>query len=163
PRGFDKDGHLQTFAFRTLPGALLRAFKDEDLLDISGSLERGKLGSTLVISVDLAEGKSPEKALEQLLDQIVSIWMPPNTNTYAGPFETRLRLGIGRTIVREALASESLLDRNVQRAQTAHFTGDPSYLTRQMKSLGDMGAGDLSKFTFDWLSRTRARAVYVQP
>jgi zinc protease len=167
PRGFDKDGHLQTFAFRTLPGALLRAFKDEDLLDISGSLERGKLGSTLVISVDLAEGKSPEKALEQLLDQIIRLWMPSNHNfadpSWAGPADLQLRLGMGRTIVREALASESLLDRDVQRAQTAHFTGDPSYLTRQMKSLGTMAAGDLSRFAFEWLSRSRARAVYVQP
>ena len=48
PRGFDKDGHLQTFAFRLVARALLHAFKDEQLLDIGGSLERGKLGGHLV-------------------------------------------------------------------------------------------------------------------
>lgn len=169
PRGFDKDSHLQSFAFRALPGALSGAFKDDEILDIGGSLDRGKLGSTLVLDVVLAEGKSPERAMEQVLDQMIWLWMGPNPDTYnrdpgyMGPFERRLQIGTGQTIISEALASESLVQRNVQRAQMAHFTGDVSYLSREMVSLGTMGAGNLSHFAYEWLSRGRARAVFVQP
>jgi predicted Zn-dependent peptidase len=169
PRGMDdKDAHLQTFAFRALPGAIGAAFKDEQILDIGGSLQRGKLGSTLVLEVLLAEGKDPERAMGQVLDKVISLWFDRrhllnDDPSYAGPYELRLRVGIGQSITSEALASESLVDRSVQRIQMAHFTGDISYMSREMQSLGKMGAGDVSSFAWDWLARSRARAVYVQP
>jgi len=169
PRGLDdKDAHLQTFAARALPGAVAGAFRDEQILDIGGSLQRGKLGSTLVLDVVLAEGKDPARAMEQVLDKLIELWFTRNAARFAdpssvGPFERRLQVGMGQTITSEALASESLLERNIQRVQTAHLTGDISYIGREMQSLAKMGAGDLSAFAFEWLARTRARAVFVQP
>src|SRR5262249_48177188 len=154
--------HLQTFTFRSLPQAVARAFKDERILDFDGSVEKGKLGTTLVLNVTLAEGKDPERAMEQVLDTVIRLWFTSNARrmavpSTAGPFDMLLRVGMGWTITSEALASESILERNLQRAQMAHYTGDISYISRQMQTLGKMGAGDMSAFAYEWLARNRAR------
>src|SRR5262249_28164675 len=77
----------------------------------------------------------------------------------------RLRLGRleRHAMVSLAEESESLLDRTVKRAQLTHLTGNPTILASELRGMTQLGEGAISSFAHRWLTRDRARAVYVEP
>lgn len=66
-------------------------------------------------------------------------------------------------LVDDLVETESVLARAQDRATLAHFTGDSSAWGKDMKDLGELGASKWQVFTLQWLSRDRARAVFVEP
>ncbi len=66
-------------------------------------------------------------------------------------------------IVANAAETESVLSRAVDRATLTHYTGDSSTWDKDMTALTDIGPSTWENFTLKWLSRDRARAVFVEP
>ncbi len=66
-------------------------------------------------------------------------------------------------LVDDVLETESVLARAQNRAALAHFTGDSSAWDKDMTALGELGPSKWQNFTLQWLSRDRARVVFVEP
>jgi zinc protease len=66
-------------------------------------------------------------------------------------------------VVGEVVETESVLARAEDRATLAHWTGDSSAWDKDLSALTDLGASKWEAFTLEWLSRNRARAVFVEP
>lgn len=73
---------------------------------------------------------------------------------------TRLQM---TAVVGEVVETESVLRRAVDRAVLAHWTGDSSAWDKDMTALTDLGASKWQAFSTEWLSRARARVVFVEP
>jgi zinc protease len=66
-------------------------------------------------------------------------------------------------VVGEVVETESVVARAEDRAVLAHFTGDSSAWDKDMSALTDLGTSKWQAFSSEWLSRSRARAVFVEP
>lgn len=66
-------------------------------------------------------------------------------------------------LVDDVLETESVLARAQDRATLSHFTGDSSAWDKDMTALGELGPSKWQNFTLKWLSRDRARVVFVEP
>lgn len=167
PQGFGKDGYLEQFAAIVLGAASEFAFKDDDILDMQTSLDRERFGSTLVLTVTLASGKSPEGAMERVLDEVYKTWAQPedrlDSAAVARAHQFRLNHLERFAAVNLARTAESLIDRSLSRARFTHLTGDPVYLRSELAAITALGAGEISSFAHRWFGRSRARAVYVDP
>ena len=84
----------------------------------------------------------------------------PGTST---PDEVHVARFQMTALVDDVLETESLLTRAQDRATLAHFTGDSSAWDKDMTALGELGPSKWQNFTLQWLSRDRARAVFVEP
>ena len=170
PRGFDKSGPLQLAVYRALSGPLGGVFRDEDVIGLQASLERGKSGSVLVLTCLLAQGRNPEKVLERTLDQLFKLWTAAGDTTLSRRQRaeavvrgTWLQQGKALSIVETAARFESVVDRAIAMAQSAHLTGDPLGPVRDIDLTVDVPISEISGFVASWLTRDRARAVFVEP
>jgi hypothetical protein len=66
-------------------------------------------------------------------------------------------------VVDDATEAESVLERAMDRATLAHYTGDSSSWDKDMIAMTDIGPSRWQNFTLQWLSRDRARVVFVVP
>jgi zinc protease len=66
-------------------------------------------------------------------------------------------------VVGDVTETESVLARAVDRATLVHYTGDKSDWDKDMTAMTEIGPSAWQDFTLKWLSRDRARAVFVQP
>jgi zinc protease len=66
-------------------------------------------------------------------------------------------------VVDDVTETESVLARAVDRATLAHYTGDSSAWDKDMTAMTDIGPSKWQDFTLQWLSRNRARVVFVEP
>jgi zinc protease len=66
-------------------------------------------------------------------------------------------------VVDQVVETESVLGRAEDRAMLSHWTGDSSAWEKDMTALTDLGASKWQAFTLQWLSRDRARVVFVEP
>jgi zinc protease len=73
---------------------------------------------------------------------------------------TRLQM---TAVVGELVETESVVQRAVDRAVLAHWTGDSEAWDKDMTALTDLGASKWQAFSLEWLTRARARVVFVEP
>ncbi len=66
-------------------------------------------------------------------------------------------------VVDDVVETESVLGRAVDRAILAHYTGDSSAWDKDMTAITELGPSKWQNFTLKWLSRDRARTVFVVP
>lgn len=164
PAGYGAQGYLERFTRSVLTTASFGAATlGSDIEALGTSLNEGRYGNTLICEVVLKEGQDPEKSLERILDQTVKIWLP---GTSVREIESANR-GFANlqkaAIVRVALRTESILARAEEKAVLIHWTGDPLAWGKDMRAMFELNAGKLESFAYDWLSRDRARAIFVQP
>ncbi len=220
PRGYAADGVLERGIRSALEAVPIWATSNSDIQSIRTTLVGGRDNSTLICAVTLKEGRSPEKSLERVLDQLHRFSDPAATTgprtaedtanrlnstnasgsrTLAAPssymaapgvsmqdqtntggdsaLSTQLRgrpdapvpsdVQVARfqmtAIVADAAETESVLSRAVDRATLTHYTGDASTWDKDMTALTALGPSTWENFTLKWLSRDRARAVFVEP
>jgi zinc protease len=166
PRGFGAAGNMQQLLEDLV--AFVAPPYDEDVIGIGTYLQQGKLGSTLILTLVLAEGKNPERTTELVLDQIAYLWRAEtgsNNRALRKVFAEEHLLTQWRTFstVEQALQFESLVDRNVRRAEFAHLLGDPDLFGRQRQDIVDVTWSQMAHFAERWVNRSRARAVFVEP
>jgi zinc protease len=85
---------------------------------------------------------------------------PPDAVTPADVQVARFQM---TAVANEAEETESVLARAVDRATLAHYTGDSSAWEKDMTAITEIGPSKWQNFTLKWLSRDRARAVFVVP
>ena len=164
PRGFDADGYLQLYVQQLLDGqAIFATLSDVDIVGLDSDLEQGKVGSTLVVTVALRDGLHPERSAEKVLDQLVGLWMPGGSEYDVRASEVAFNRMRAQTLVEIAASAESVVTRSTARALASHYLGDPQYLGRQLPAIGQLTAPRLSRFAYEWLTRDRARVVFVEP
>ncbi len=66
-------------------------------------------------------------------------------------------------LVQDVVETESVLARAKDRATLAHWTGDASGWSKDMTALTEVGPSTWQDFTLQWLSRDRARVLFVEP
>ena len=161
---------MQLAVYRALGGPLSGVFREEDVTAVRASLQRGKSGSVLVLTFLLAEGRNPEKVFERALDQLFKLWrasgdrvLSGRQNYYAASTAAWLQQGKASSIVGFAARFESLLERTLALAESAHLTGDPLGPVRDIELTANVPSAELSAFVATWLNRGRARVVFVEP
>ncbi len=164
PGGFGPQRYLERFARSVFSGAsAAAATPGSNIAGVDTSLYEGRYGNTLVCSVSLKEGKEPEKALERVLDQVVRIWASSGGTRAV----VAASLGFDRlqkmALVGMALKAESVRERAVDKATLIHWTGDPLAWGKDMQGLRDLSRSKVEAFAYEWLTRDRARAIYVEP
>jgi zinc protease len=164
PRGFDSEAYLQLYVQQLLDGqAIWATVSDVDIVGLDSQLEQGKTGSTLVVAVSLRDGSHPERSAEKVLDQLVGLWMPGGNEVAIHNDEVAFSRIRAQTLVEIAGGAENLSARASARALVSHYLGDPQYLGRQLPAIAQLTVPQLSRFAYEWLSRDRARMVFVEP
>ncbi|MGO9831599.1 MAG: M16 family metallopeptidase [Myxococcaceae bacterium] len=165
PGGFGAQRYLERFARSVLSSAsALAATPGSDIAGLATSLDEGRYGNTLVCSVFLKEGKDPERSLERVLDQAVRIWAPAESGIAKVVTAERGFERLQKTaIVGLALQTESPTARALDKATLIHWTGDPAAWGKDMQGLVDLSRSKVEAFAYDWFTRARARAVFVEP
>jgi len=165
PPGYDGQGFLQPAAVGMIDSLPIGGIDDGDLQKISASFERARLGTTLVAVVTLKVGSHPEATAGKVLDGLTKAFAlsqepAMSHNVLLQVFLRQTKLS---AVVRLAGESEALENRAVWRAHGAHVTGDPNVLSKQIQGLLDFSFPALSEYASRWLTRERARTLFVDP
>lgn len=167
PRAFDADTVLLDFVRSAASRELSAAFfSDPDIVNVGVFTVPGAEASMLVAQATLRRGDHVEKSYEKLLDQLVNIWAPSEEAGDANLLvATEKRFGRARNaaVMQMTFDAESIALRGAERAQSAHFTGDPLTYSRRLKALIDVNESQVTHFAEKYLTRDRARAVLVEP
>lgn len=167
PRSFDADTILLDFvrsaASRELSGAFV---SDPDIVGVGVFPVTGVEASMLVAKATLRKGDHVDKSLERVLDQLVNIWATTEESA-----DTQVMVAADRAfgkarnaaVMQMTLDAENIASRGAERAQSAHFTGDPLTYSRRLKALIDVNQAQVGRFAEQYLRRDRARAVLVEP
>jgi predicted Zn-dependent peptidase len=84
----------------------------------------------------------------------------PNVNV---AIEDQIPRFIMTAVVADVVEAESVVGRARDRATLVHYTGDSSAWDKDMTAMTEIGPSKWQSFTLEWLSRSRARAVFVEP
>ncbi|HEX8434541.1 M16 family metallopeptidase [Archangium sp.] len=164
PRGYDDDSFLQDFVQGTLPGELSRAvWEDGDIADLSTALIPGRHASLLVVRVMLRSGEHPKQSAETVLNQLFHLWdgQTQAANILAAQADLHhQRLSV---LTGMALEADDLMQRALRRAELTHFTLDPRAYTRSRAAVAQVDSTRVTRFTYEYLQRERARMVMVRP
>jgi zinc protease len=154
PSGVGDLAAIEQFLNHSFDSEVVNAFsRDEDIESISGDLLPADHASILLCAVKLRVGDHPEKTVEHIEDQVFKLWGEHNAFY-------RLRTQLVTEVASEA---ESLEQRSLMRAESTHFTGDPATFNRELKGLATMTEDAVQRFAFKYLSRDRARVLFVTP
>lgn len=167
PRSFDADTILLDFVQAAASRELQAAFfSDPDIVDVGVFTIAGAEASMLVAQATLRKGDHVDRSYERLLDQLVNIW---SAGEYAGDANRIIAVekSFGRqrnqAVMQMTLTAEDIAQRGAERAESAHFTGDPLTYSRRLKALIDINESQVTSFAEQYLTRDRARAVLVEP
>jgi zinc protease len=154
PRAYDADGYLQTFLASGLESIATHSVADNDVVSIRASIERGKLGSTLVLIAVLRTGADPKATANHILRVVSRL-----ENISASWFEKSKAL----SVVALARSTDDIQDRLVARAELAHLTGDPLTYRRELTAIQQLKRNDLESMAWEWMRAGRARVVFLKP
>lgn len=167
PSGYDKEGYLASLVTQLTARAAARAgAHDMDLFGVGAFLVRGKEASMLVAFGRLKSGSDPRRSADLLMDQLFRLWLP---GTALGTSNAARRLDVvflqrrNAAFVELASTLEDLANRSTLRAQLTHVTGDAATLGRELRSIGQLEGAQLARYAHDYLSRERARVVFLEP
>jgi zinc protease len=146
--------------------------EDTDIIDMSAFTVSGRQGGMLLCRVRLRDGAHPEASLEHVLNQLYRMWYSPAY--YGGRYaydpriadvlhEERALTTRFRVAVRMALAATNPLERARWTAQQVAQGGDPQVLEHSIEQVAETTEGWMEHFGYDWLTRSRARALYLEP
>src|SRR5262249_45381912 len=141
--------------------------------------------SMIICQAVLREGKHPEKSAEHLLNALSKLWLPDELRMRqemsaqgAGAAEGGIGPSLGsgdrmsaitfdkmRIVAATSMAldSESIVNRSDTAARFAHFVGDPAVYSRSIKAMTEMEEPKIAGFAQKYLTRERARIIYVKP
>ena len=165
PRGFDAASAVQDFVRTALQRELWAAMSvDGDIASIQTNVIPGREASMLVCRVVLRQGAHPDRSAEVVLDQLVRLWDAPSGDDTEHIMRNidfgRMRMA---AISDMALEAENFVDRAVRRAELTHFNLDAQAYFRSLQALTQLGDGNVTDFAYKYLTRERARIVYVSP
>jgi len=167
PSGYDKDGYLGQFVARMLTRASSWALAhDPDLVGVGAALVRGRSGSMLLAFGRLRDGTDPARSAEMMMDELIRLWstkVVTSSSDQVRKQEAEFLLRRNKTLVDLASDLEDLGNRAVLRAQLIHVTGESHAVGRELQSIGQLSAGSVAGFAFQYLDRGRARVVFVEP
>jgi zinc protease len=165
PGGASQQRYLERFATTVFARVSMQAATlGSDIEALSATLQEGRSANTLICAVYLKTGRDPERSLERVLDKIVQMWAPSETGT-----DSVLNSAVdfhwmqNTAVIDVALATESIVSRTMAKATRIHETGDPAAWGKDLKAVYELRAAQMHSFAYEWLSRSRARAVFVQP
>ena len=164
PRGDDDASVFHDFVQRTLPTQLAGALREDgDIAGVSASLIPGQAASLLVVRVVLRSGEHPRKSADFVLGQLYHLWEGQTGAERVLALEAQVRRQRITVLTELALEDEDVLTRAVRRARLTHFTLDPQADARARDAVALVEAAPLSRFTYQYLQRERARQVMVWP
>lgn len=172
PRSFDAETVLLDFVERAASRELGQAFNsDPDIVNVQVFSVPGLEASMLVAQATLRKGDHVEKSYERVLDQLVKLWASGDSGREYSGDESRALVEKDKAFSRArnaalmgmTIEAENIMSRGVERAQSAHFTGDPLTYSRRLTSLATVNDGKVSHYAEKYLQRSRARAVLVEP
>ncbi|MGZ6076384.1 MAG: insulinase family protein, partial [Myxococcaceae bacterium] len=167
PSGYEKDGYYGRFVARMAGNASSQAiFHDSDLVSVAATPLRGRSGSMLLVLGRLRDGSDPARSAERMIDQLTQLWTNKSASGSADQVrrqEAEFLRRRNQTLVDLASDLEDVGGRAVMRAQLIHVTGDTNAITRELTSIGDLTAGSVARFAFEYLDRSRARVVFLEP
>ena len=167
PSGYDKDGYYGLFIARMAARASAWAVAhDPDLINVGATIARGRTGSMLLILGRLRDGSNPARSGERMLDELNRLWtgaIVSSSSDAVKKQEADFLIRRNQTLVDLASDLEDVGGRAVMRAQLVHVTGDTHAISRELGSIGQLSAGSVSKFAFEYLDRGRARMVFLEP
>ncbi len=158
PRGFDEHSALQDIVTGYARYVMNEASShDDDIVHVSLTLMPGVEASMLFCTVKLNAGVHPEHSAEVVLDQVYKIW-----GSSAGGSKVKLK-SRSADVVSLAFAAENLEERAMMRALSTHYSGDAASFTHAISSADHTTTTQLDEYAMKYLSRDRARIVYVEP
>jgi zinc protease len=163
PGGYRPDSVMQEFVSAVVNGALGEAVaEDHDIADVGASAVPGTQATMLICQVRLRAGKNPEKSAQHVLNQLYKMWVPGSAteDKMSAIVFGKLRI-IAATAM--ALGSESVFQRAALAASSAHFNSDPSFYKRTLQAIVDMPEERVTQYAYKYLTRDRARVLYVTP
>jgi len=165
PGGLAAQRYLERFARTAFIGSSARAATlGSDIESLGAYLDEGLYANTLVCVVRLKQGHNPEKTLERVLDQIVRMWLPTDLGDVAvRSADVDFHWLQNTAVVDVALTTESVMSRAIGKATLIHWTGDPQAWGKELKGIYELRRGKMQSFAYEWLTRERARAVFVEP
>jgi len=165
PGGFAGQRYLERFAETLFERVSVRAATEgSDILSLGASLTEGRYANMLICTVLLKTGRNPEKTLERVLDQVVRMWMPSESGA-ASVLNSSVDFHWmqNTAVVGVALQTESVVSRAQDKALLIHWTGDPQAWSKELKAIYQLPAARMQSFAYDWITRDRARALFVEP
>jgi len=156
PPAFGDNDALETLLAHQLNDRLGYAFyKDDDILSVHAELVHGAKASLLYCEVQLVAGAHPEKTADSLLDQAFQSWA----------FAKRGDFYRQRSVISTSVLAglEGIEDRAIVRGQTMQLAQDPEALGRAYGQLAEALLPKVEHFSAQYLSRDRARMVFVTP
>jgi zinc protease len=162
PPSYGEASHMIQLAVGSVSAVVADAEEhDSDIVGGTAFAMHGTLASTVVCRVLLREGAHPEKSAERVMDELYRNWMTSREAPLAADvrFEQR-RAGLATFAMSQG---EDLETRGVDRAEFAHFSGDPAVYNRQFSALDAVDRTKLADFHSRYINRERARIVYVKP
>jgi zinc protease len=114
--------------------------------------------SSMSVNPGLPQSVQPNTGGDSALS--TSVRGRPDVATPADVQVTRFQM---TAVVDQAVETESVLRRAVDRATLAHYTGDSAAWDKDMTALTDLGPSRWLNFGLKWLSRDRARVLLVEP
>lgn len=163
PRGYDSAGYLGAFAGSALRGAVAGAqYEDDDIVGIVPLALDGTQASIIGFRLALREGTHPEESLEHALNRLSYMTGPESgRSVVAGDryFESQRRVALTNLYI----GAEDLPTRAIGRATMAHFSGESALYRRKVAALEAVDRATITDYEAKWLTRERARAVFVRP
>ncbi|MGO9832487.1 MAG: insulinase family protein [Myxococcaceae bacterium] len=117
----------------------------------------GGVGRTLAAASTIRVGATNDTGSSSLSTQT------RNSPTSAASSDVQVARYQMTALVQDVVETESVLARAKDRATLAHWTGDSSGWSKDMTALTEVGPSTWQNFTLQWLSRDRARVLFVEP
>ena len=155
PSAWGSEAAVQRFAVNAISVAISRAYRDDDIASIQVGLIPGVDATLLHVRARLKEGKDPQASMDHVLDQLVQVWAN----------KSPVLVGYSRleAVMAAAFAAEDIVSRGQERAAATHWLGEPSMYGRRMADVGRVDSAKVVYFAEKYLTRERARAIYVEP
>src|SRR5262249_3730477 len=125
----------------------------------------GRSGSMLLCFGRLRDGKNPARSAELMTDELVKLWASnaASSSDAARRADAAFMVRRNETWVDLASDLEDLGERAVMRAQLVHVPGDPTAISRALRSIGGRSSGRAQPFAYESPPRGRAGVAFLDP
>ncbi len=162
PRSYDQASYLATFVAASASGALSRSWsEDTDIVGVSVEELPGTEATIFLCKVTLKEGTHPEKSLDHVLNQLQRTWEPDANGGDARLDDVAFDQARRRSLTNLLFDAQDSIGRGERRAALAHFMDDPTAYATSVRKVAELNRGAVARYAYDYLTRSRARAVLV--
>jgi zinc protease len=162
PRAFDSNAYLAEFVANVAQRRLAGVIQDDkDIAAVGVTVIPGKEASMLLAIIQLNDGAHPQDSLDKVLNEVPKIWNDFSSTNSVG------EVAFGRerraATIGEVSAAQDLGTRGLARVTAMHFAGDPTLYSRTVRSLTEMRQQQVSDYAAPYITKERARAIYLVP